>query len=63
MRVGVGTRCVQQGEGEKPCQHPLFPTGMETDFFRRVPVYGGGGGAQPISMPLGAVRSRLSRRP
>ena len=23
MQEGVGTRCVQQGEGEKSCQHPL----------------------------------------
>jgi hypothetical protein len=62
MRVGVGTRCVQQCEGEKPCQHPLSrlvwrPTSPQ------VPVYGGGGGAQPISMPVRALRSRLSCRP
>ena len=31
-------------------------------LFPQVPVYGGGGGAQPISMPLGALRSRLSCR-
>ena len=35
---------------------------METDSAPQVPVYGVGGSDQPISMPLGALRKRLSCR-